>query len=487
MNRSRRPDAGRQATGGLSRVVPVLVGATLVALLGTGAVPPAGTATAAASAPAATARAEVDAVAGRLLLVAVTAGGGGAPRVVSVRGCGVVWTRATRSVGAAGTAEIWSGRSVRGLSGCVVTARLARAGSATSMAVRAIPSVRLGRSAVAVGPRGPVRVPLNVRRGSLVFGTAVAARRGAAPAPAARQRAAVRPVSAGTHWSQWTTRPTQAAGPADLLADIGASAWSAAAVELLPAGPVAAPVAPFDAASFPGASDTGVPDGTVLTPLTGFVVTEAGTVIDGRDVDGEITVAAPGVVIRNSRIEGMGDGLGVNVRSGDVTILDSEIVGFDTGITGDRWTALRVDIHGMTGDGVKFGDDVTLQDSWVHDLTPGPGAHLDGGQLQGGVTDLVVRHNTIEVGRQANAALFLAPDLGPSTEGPVLIQGNLLAGGGYTLFCVDGDRGTYTIDNITIRGNYFADDHDFGPARVNVPVTWAGNVMTDGMTVPLPD
>ncbi|MGN8244855.1 right-handed parallel beta-helix repeat-containing protein [Cellulomonas soli] len=218
-----------------------------------------------------------------------------------------------------------------------------------------------------------------------------------------------------------------------------------------------------------------------LTPSGGIRVTEPGRVIEGLDVDGDISIEAPGVVIRNSRIHGDGT-YGVYVRSGSVTITDTEIFGFENAIAGSSWTATRVDIHSTYGDGVKLGSDVVLEDSWIHDMTPAPGAHADGAQMQSGVENLTIRRNVIDMTTAggANSALFLAPDLGPSTRGPVLVEQNVLDGGHYTLFCVDGNDGQYVVENITIRSNEFGRGADYGAARVNVPVTWVGNVYSDG-------
>ncbi|BDO41361.1 hypothetical protein CELD12_08510 [Cellulomonas sp. NTE-D12] len=234
----------------------------------------------------------------------------------------------------------------------------------------------------------------------------------------------------------------------------------------------------------PGATNTGVPAGTVLTPSGSIHATTAGQVISNLDITGGVTVDAPNVVIKNSRIHGSGSGDGVRVLSGSVTVQDSEIYGFENAIGYDHWTGLRLNIHGDTGDGVKLGSSTTLQDSWIHDLTPAAGAHSDGGQMQSGVTNLVVRHNTIDMTSTngANSALFLAPDLGPSTAGPVLVENNYLAGGGFTLYVVDGANGTYYVGNITVRNNVFGDS-GYGPDNVNVPVTWSGNTLVNGTVV----
>jgi hypothetical protein len=106
------------------------------------------------------------------------------------------------------------------------------------------------------------------------------------------------------------------------------------------------------------------------------------------------------------------------------------------------------------------------------------GSHSDCGQIQAGVRNVVVSGNWFDAtNTDANSALFIAPDLGPSSAGPVLIENNTLGGGNYTLYCVDGNNGEYLISNITIRNNRFLSDARYGPLRVNVPVTLSGNVL----------
>ena len=231
----------------------------------------------------------------------------------------------------------------------------------------------------------------------------------------------------------------------------------------------------------PGPSNTGVPAGTSLKASGSITVTQANTVLDGLDVSGSITVKASGVVIKNTKVHGSGS-YGIYVASGSVAISDSEIYGgFENAIGFGNWTATRVNIHGTTGDGVKLGSNVTLQDSWIHDLTPGPSAHADGAQLQSGEKNIVIKHNVIDLAStpRANAALFLAPDLGPSSDGPLTITDNWLDGGNYTVFCVDGNNGQYLQKNITISNNRFGRGAQYGPARVNVPITQSGNVWAD--------
>jgi hypothetical protein len=230
---------------------------------------------------------------------------------------------------------------------------------------------------------------------------------------------------------------------------------------------------------WPNANNTGVPAGVVLTPSVALTVTKPNSIISGLDISGSVSIQASGVTIKNCKIHGTGNG-GITVRSGDVTILDSEIFGFSNyAISFDNWKAYRVNIHSVADDGVKFGTNTLLQDSYLHDFTPSADAHADGGQMQSGESNIVIRHNTINI-PQGNSALFFAPDLGPSSLGPVLIDGNLLGGGNFTLFIVDGNNGQYHQSGYTVTNNRFLRTANYGPVNINEPkanfIVWSGNV-----------
>jgi hypothetical protein len=272
-----------------------------------------------------------------------------------------------------------------------------------------------------------------------------------------------------------------------VLALAGLSLYSVAArksnvpVTSMPSPSVSPSVQPSVQDIVPGPTTTGVPVATKLTASGELRVTKANTVLSGLDIKGGVSIEAPGVVIKNSKIHGSGSWYGILVRSGGVAISDSEIYGFENGIAGDDWKAYRVNIHSNTGDGIKLGSDTVLADSWIHDLTPAPGAHADGIQVQGGEVNAVVRNNVIDLSMTelANAALFLAPDLGPSSPGPVLLEGNFFDGGNYTVQVVDGNNGEYFIDDIEFRDNTWGRTNRYGPVRTNVPVTWINNTYAD--------
>jgi hypothetical protein len=238
----------------------------------------------------------------------------------------------------------------------------------------------------------------------------------------------------------------------------------------------------------PGPDSTGVPAGVSLKQVSGMTVTVPGTVLDALDISGSVTVKASGVVIKNCRIRGTGF-WGVRVESGDAVIQDSEISGFANAITGSRWTARRVEIFGTTQDGVKLGSYSTLEDSWIHDLTPEPGAHADGAQAESGVKSVVVRNNVIDVynrttGTLGNSAIIIKPDLGSTSPGPVTIENNYLNGGNYTLFVVPGSTGN-TITTVNVWRNVFGPNHRYGYASIKMPVQDEGNTTATGAPLSL--
>jgi hypothetical protein len=149
---------------------------------------------------------------------------------------------------------------------------------------------------------------------------------------------------------------------------------------------------------YPDASNTGVPPGTVLTPSGGITVNTPGAVIDGRDISGPVVVNAPDVRIRRSRIRTTAF-WAIDNNSTGLVIEDSEIDGLGangTCIGSDNLTVRRADIRGCeNGFNVCCNGKVTVEDSYIHDLTTANGAHTDGAQVGQGASDIVFRHNTI--------------------------------------------------------------------------------------------
>ena len=162
--------------------------------------------------------------------------------------------------------------------------------------------------------------------------------------------------------------------------------------------------------SFPDANCTGVPPGTTLTPSGGMTITVAGTVINARDIAGQVVVSAPNVTIRNSRIRSNAMWV-IDNNSTGLLIEDSEIGNLPVSgqnnchnAIGDaNFTVRRTEISGCENAANIGGDNVTMEDNYIHDLdTVGPSyvwgndPHTDGLQLSPGADNLIIRHNWID-------------------------------------------------------------------------------------------
>jgi hypothetical protein len=239
-----------------------------------------------------------------------------------------------------------------------------------------------------------------------------------------------------------------------------------------------------------------VPFGTLLTNYTGpATVSTPGTVIDGKKI-GCIEVTVPGVIIRNSKIScGNSAPDVVTSADGDYTgtpllIEDSEIDCKNTGGTavGDtNITARRLNIHGCEN-GFDVDANVTVEDSYMHDLFNSAAAHTDGiqfayghyvnGQVVQGAINVTITHNTI-YGMGVDGSFgtsAIITNRGGDTN--VLIQDNLLAGGAFTLYCEQGATGK----NYRVLDNHFSRKFGsnvgaYGPSTDCSDETQSGNVV----------
>ncbi|WP_339569124.1 hypothetical protein [Pseudokineococcus sp. 5B2Z-1] len=218
----------------------------------------------------------------------------------------------------------------------------------------------------------------------------------------------------------------------------------------------------------PGAATTGVPDGTKLTRHDGdLVITTPGARYDSLDVHGFVVVRAPDVTITRSLIRGgrqTGNRGLVTVddsRSRNFTIEDSTLkpdhpsVWYD-GIKGSGFTARRVDISG-TVDNIKiYGDDVLVEDSWLHDSRwfasdPNQGGgptHNDGVQVLGG-SRITFRGNSIT--GASNGAVQVTQDYSPVMG--LTFVGNWLSGG--TCSVKINHKGEASRPQVAVRDNRF--------------------------------
>jgi hypothetical protein len=235
----------------------------------------------------------------------------------------------------------------------------------------------------------------------------------------------------------------------------------------------------------PGPTNTGVPAGAVLTSSGSIKIETPGAVIENLDIEGEITVLADDVTIRNVRLRS-GDYYPIRYFDNDNTGLlveDSEVEGTSDDVTAAlsfaNYTARRLNVHG-SADGFKADANVLIEDCWIHDLRNAPEQHNDGVQSTGG-KGVTIRHNAIS---GASNASVQTGDENAATE-DLTIECNWLSGGGYTLNIRGTDetrpRNTRIIDNV------FAKDFEYGPWTLDDldPVV-SGNTYEDGTPLNFP-
>lgn len=253
--------------------------------------------------------------------------------------------------------------------------------------------------------------------------------------------------------------------------------------------------APTALSEFPSAETTGVPTGVNLKPYTGPTrISQAGTVIDGALITQPLVVVAGAndVTIRNSLIRASAFFLVLNDEGArNLQITDTELDGMgetrnNAAIAGHNYTLTRVNIHG-TLDGAKFGSNVTIQDSLIHDLHVSEDSHSDGLQSLGS-DNVVIRHNTVIVPQGATSAIILSTGSASSMRN-VVIDNNLLGGGAYTVYggYQSGQDDVSRVSDVLIANNRITTSVNakggvFGPfTSVDPPaVRLVGNVWHDG-------
>jgi hypothetical protein len=257
-----------------------------------------------------------------------------------------------------------------------------------------------------------------------------------------------------------------------------ALAPAVAALECAAAGPYEAPER----------GSVGVPAGISLCPGAARTVTVAGAVLDGWEIRGGVVVDAPDVVVRRSRIVGDGSQpFGIRTTgNGSVRIEDVTLTGDfpEAAIGGDRWSGERVEISRVTGDGARLGESARLRNSSLHDFATAPDREVSALVVQGTGRDVLVEDNHVELGSGPgrDSAVLLAPeDPAERAEGPIVIRGNVLGGGRYT---VRQDEPGVASD-VRITGNRFRRGAEEAPLRVSRRTVLEDNRYLDGARLPV--
>lgn len=270
---------------------------------------------------------------------------------------------------------------------------------------------------------------------------------------------------------------------------------------------------------YPDATNTGIEFGVTLQRVpqdvssgTGWhydsrgwiSVDTDGAVFNGYSVDANIDVTANNVTISNVRSTVGGETFGISLRhTQNVTVRNCEIGPPDIVGRGRLLVAIK-DIYGdadgtqilknniyhaSTGIQVYAG---LVKDNYVHDMGYNSGDHVNGLTVNGGTTPMTIQHNTIFNQLSQTDAISLFQDFG--VEANKIIDDNLIAGGGYTIYAGGGDKGVAShiqVTNNRISRIYFPNGGDFGPATAYEPAApgnvWSGNVWDDtNAVIPAP-
>ncbi len=235
----------------------------------------------------------------------------------------------------------------------------------------------------------------------------------------------------------------------------------------------------------PDASNTGWRHtGVQLTPYTGpMTITRDGTVIDGKDIRGQLNIRADDVTITRSRIRS-GGSYAVHMPVGNghrnLVITHSELDGQgnannDSAVSSHDYTVLASDIHGWV-DGFKADAKVNLVNNWIHEFAIGGGTHNDAIQISGR-GDILVQGNRIDARSQResgnmNASVYTNNDYGIRPDN-VVVRGNWINAGGWFI--------RIEATNFVLENNRFSRWYSWGVVTATPQSSWShsGNVWHD--------
>lgn len=358
----------------------------------------------------------------------------------------------------------------RGVGAWRKTAVTASAGAsdARTAVFTAAPAQRAARTVVVPLPqKSNGKLTIWSSRASVRIDASVASYTVARTVPPARA-AVPKPVTAPAPTPVVTPKPVPTVKPAPTATPTPAPAPPVAPKPTSSPAPTVVP-APSEP-ELPDQTSTGVPAGTALTVHEGdLTVSTPGAVIDGLDIRGMVKVSAPDVTIKNSIIRGRAldyTSALVNAMDGEsnLRIVDSELKPtipspFAMGIYGSNFTATRLNIHGVV-DGLHItGDNVTVEDSWLHDnlhfqndpnFGGGP-SHDDSIQIQVGKNILIDGNN---ITGAFNSVVQITQDRGDVAN--FTFRNNHADGGGCTINIAEKAYGP--IMGVTIADNTFGRD-----------------------------
>jgi hypothetical protein len=265
---------------------------------------------------------------------------------------------------------------------------------------------------------------------------------------------------------------------------------------------------------YPDATNTGVPPGTTLAQVPadvtsgtgwtwvsnfgGMLVTTANNaVIDSIEFFGPIDVLHDNCTIQRSKFTYTGQGNVINLKSTTAATVDQVTITVPPGTTGTG--RLQVGIKDIYGDcqdtlvkrcdisgwcnGIQLQEGV-IRDNYVHDAIFGAGDHTNSFTSNGSTSPMLIQHNTMFNQLDQTDAISLFQDFGLQSNH--IVDDNIVAGGGYTIYGGGGGFGVATdiqITNNRFARIYFPNCGSYGPITAwdaaGTNNVWAGNVWDD--------
>jgi len=215
-----------------------------------------------------------------------------------------------------------------------------------------------------------------------------------------------------------------------------------------------------------------------LTASGSIEVSIDGTVIDGMDITGTLTIEANNVLIRNSRITATGL-YALNVRSGysNIVIEDTRIRGVGDAVSSavqgySPYTLRRVHVTGGS-DNIKAHAGILVEDSYVTGVYKSPGSHNDVVQIRGG-SGYIFRNSSFLGPWQQSTSAFIIQAKSNDVD-DLVIEDSYISGGGYSIYT--NENNGYSMTNVFVTNNRFElDSWQYGWRSANAGV-YSGNVL----------
>jgi hypothetical protein len=226
------------------------------------------------------------------------------------------------------------------------------------------------------------------------------------------------------------------------------------------------------------ATNTGVPAGVTLTASGDLVITKAGTVISGLDIHGTVYIDAPNVTLIDCKVTSASFSV-VQIAQGvtGAVVQNCEINGVGTGNSGSNGINGQGTFTGNNIYNVENGINVTgasvIQNNYIHGLQASGSPHYDGIQIDGGVSNVTISHNTVINQWGQTSAVMIDNYFGPISN--ISVDNNLLSGGGYTVY-TDAQFTGGSISGVSFTNNHIGAGQ-YGTTDFNkASPTFTGNV-----------